>query len=204
MFRPFLIEMHAGGAFSVIHICKCIFWYCISDKAHLLLVLGIHIWQLSAQKIKQTVLISFLQVKKCPRCKKDLKGIGKIEKLIGYMHRDFRQIMDEIEEATAESNIKKFSNLLTEIEKVRWSQYFYTKSIIENNSGVPNALQGGDNMSTDPASVLCCPWKCISGWDSTGDRTDGALHWDSVGWWWQWWRWWRRYAWIDMISDCFL
>jgi len=61
---------------------------------------------------------SLEKVKKCPRCKKDLKGIGKIEKLIGYMHRDFRQIMDEIEEATAEANIKKFSNLLTEIEKV--------------------------------------------------------------------------------------
>ena len=59
-------------------------------------------------------------MKKCPRCKKDLKGIGKIEKLIQSMHRDFRQIMDEIEEATAETNIKKFSSLLTEIERVRY------------------------------------------------------------------------------------
>lgn len=61
---------------------------------------------------------SLEKVKKCPRCKKDLKGIQKIEKHIQTMHRDFRQIMDDIEESTAEANIKKFSNLLTEIEKV--------------------------------------------------------------------------------------
>lgn len=58
------------------------------------------------------------KVKKCPRCKKDLKGIGKIEKQIQCMHRDFRQIMDDIQESNAETNIKKFSQLLTEIERV--------------------------------------------------------------------------------------
>ena len=66
------------------------------------------------------------QVKKCPRCKKDLKGIGKIEKHIQAMHRDFRQIMDDIEESTAETNIKRYSNLLTEIEKVMSSQIFFS------------------------------------------------------------------------------
>merc|ERR1712013_703539 len=58
------------------------------------------------------------KVKKCPRCKKDLKGIGRIEKHIQAMHRDFRQVMDDIQESTAEANIKKYSVLLTEIEKV--------------------------------------------------------------------------------------
>jgi len=67
---------------------------------------------------KHSLGSSLEKVKKCPRCKKDLKGIGKIEKLIQSMHRDFRQIMDDIEEATAETNIKKFSSLLTEIERV--------------------------------------------------------------------------------------
>ena len=92
-----------------------------------------------------------LQVKKCPRCKKDLKGIGKIEKHIQAMHRDFRQIMDDIQESTAEANIKKYSVLLTEIEKVRSSEYF---THIKVNSGVQDAMQGGYNLSTDPTAVF--------------------------------------------------
>lgn len=58
------------------------------------------------------------KVKKCPRCKKDLKGMGKVERQILNMHRDFREIMDEIEEENAEANITKYSLLLSEIEKV--------------------------------------------------------------------------------------
>jgi len=61
---------------------------------------------------------SLEKVKKCPRCKKDLKGIGKIEKHVQLMHRDFRQIMDDITESNAEANVKKFSQLLTDIERV--------------------------------------------------------------------------------------
>jgi len=61
---------------------------------------------------------SLEKVKKCPRCKKELKGIGKVEKLVQTMHRDFRLIMDDISAENSESNIKKFSQLLTEIERV--------------------------------------------------------------------------------------
>ena len=97
------------------------------------------------------ISIYILQVKKCPRCKKDLKGIGKIEKHIQAMHRDFRQIMDDIQESTAEANIKKYSVLLTEIEKVRSSEFF---THIKVNSGVQDAMQGGYNLSTDPTAVF--------------------------------------------------
>ena len=34
------------------------------------------------------------------------------------MHRDFRKIMDRINDTNARENIKKFATLLTEIEKV--------------------------------------------------------------------------------------
>ena len=103
----------------MIYICKCIFWYCISDKADPQQVQHIHLTILEEKNKK--VSIEFFQVKKCPRCKKDLKGIGKIEKQIQCMHRDFRQIMDDIQESNAETNIKKFSQLLSEIEWVRRS-----------------------------------------------------------------------------------
>ena len=58
------------------------------------------------------------QVKKCPKCKKDLKSLGKIERQLVEMHTDFRKIMDRINETNAQENINKFSKLLTEIEKV--------------------------------------------------------------------------------------
>ena len=34
------------------------------------------------------------------------------------MHRDFRKIMDRINDSNAQENIKKYSKLLTEVEKV--------------------------------------------------------------------------------------
>jgi len=58
------------------------------------------------------------KVKKCPKCKKDLKSLGKIERQLVEMHTDFRKIMDRINETNAQENINKFSKLLTEIEKV--------------------------------------------------------------------------------------
>ena len=59
-----------------------------------------------------------VQAKKCPRCKKDLKGMARVEKQLAGMHRDFRHIMDSIQEGNAEENIQKFSKLLMDIEKV--------------------------------------------------------------------------------------
>lgn len=59
-----------------------------------------------------------MQAKKCPRCKKDLKGLARVEKQLAGMHRDFRHIMDSIQEGNAEENIQKFSKLLMDIEKV--------------------------------------------------------------------------------------
>jgi len=67
---------------------------------------------------KHSLGSSLGKAKKCPRCKKDLKGIGKIEKQIQNLHQDFRQIMDAIEESNAEANITRFSALLSDIEKV--------------------------------------------------------------------------------------
>ena len=61
--------------------------------------------------------IEILQVKKCPKCKKDLKSMAKIERQLLEMHKDFRQIMDGINETNAQQQINKFSKLLTEIEK---------------------------------------------------------------------------------------
>lgn len=61
---------------------------------------------------------NFYQVKKCSKCKKDLKAVVKIEKQLQLMHRDFRKIMDRINDTNAQENIKKFSALLTEVEKV--------------------------------------------------------------------------------------
>ena len=42
----------------------------------------------------------------------------KIQKQLQLMHRDFRKIMDRINDTNARENIKKFATLLTEIEKV--------------------------------------------------------------------------------------
>ena len=42
----------------------------------------------------------------------------KIERELQIMHRDFRKIMDTINDTNAGENIKKYSKLLTEIEKV--------------------------------------------------------------------------------------
>jgi len=58
------------------------------------------------------------KLKKCPRCKKELKGIGKTARQIGELQRDFRKIMDDISEDNAETHIKTFSALLVEMEKV--------------------------------------------------------------------------------------
>jgi len=58
------------------------------------------------------------KVKKCPRCKKDLKGMAKLGRLVKELHRDFRTTMDSIQEGNAEENIKKYGSLLAEIEKV--------------------------------------------------------------------------------------
>jgi len=44
--------------------------------------------------------------------------VVKIEKQLQLMHRDFRKIMDRINDTNARENINKFSKLLTEIEKV--------------------------------------------------------------------------------------
>ena len=64
-------------------------------------------------------LTLFYQVRKCSKCKKDLKAVVKIEKQLQLMHRDFRKIMDRINDTNAQENIKKFSALLTEVEKVK-------------------------------------------------------------------------------------
>ena len=61
------------------------------------------------------------QVKKCPRCKKELKPVVKIAKQLQQMHRDFRGIMDGINDNNAEANLKKFSSLLVDIEKVQFA-----------------------------------------------------------------------------------
>jgi len=58
------------------------------------------------------------KIKKCPRCKKELKGLAKTCRQIVELHRDFRTIMDAIAEDNAEENISRYSGLLTEIEKV--------------------------------------------------------------------------------------
>ena len=42
----------------------------------------------------------------------------KIERELQQMHRDFRKIMDRINDSNAQENIKKYSKLLTEVEKV--------------------------------------------------------------------------------------
>ena len=44
--------------------------------------------------------------------------MAKIERQLVEMHRDFRQIMDGINETNAQKQMNKFSKLLTEIEKV--------------------------------------------------------------------------------------
>ena len=44
--------------------------------------------------------------------------MAKIERQLLEMHKDFRQIMDGINETNAQKQINKFSKLLTEIEKV--------------------------------------------------------------------------------------
>lgn len=58
------------------------------------------------------------KMKKCPRCKKDLKGMAKVGRLVKELHRDFRTTMDSIQEGNAEDNVKKYASLLAEIEKV--------------------------------------------------------------------------------------
>jgi len=58
------------------------------------------------------------KAKKCPRCKKELKPVVKIARELQLMHRDFRKIMDRINDSNAQENIKKYSKLLTEVEKV--------------------------------------------------------------------------------------
>ena len=42
----------------------------------------------------------------------------KIQRELELMHRDFRKIMDRINDSNAMENLKKYSKLLTEIEKV--------------------------------------------------------------------------------------
>ena len=42
----------------------------------------------------------------------------KIERELQLMHRDFRKIMDTINDTNAGEKIKKYSKLLTEVEKV--------------------------------------------------------------------------------------
>ena len=44
--------------------------------------------------------------------------MAKIERQLLEMHKDFRQIMDGINETNAQQQINKFAKLLTEIEKV--------------------------------------------------------------------------------------
>ena len=44
----------------------------------------------------------------------------KIAKQLQQMHRDFRGIMDRINDNNAEANLKKFSSLLVDIEKVNF------------------------------------------------------------------------------------
>ncbi len=47
-----------------------------------------------------------------------MKPVVKIERELQLMHRDFRKIMDRINDSNAQENIKKYSKLLTEVEKV--------------------------------------------------------------------------------------
>ena len=63
-------------------------------------------------------------MKKCSKCKKDLKAVVKIEKQLQLMHRDFRKIMDRINDTNARENLNKFAKLLTEIEKVSSTQFW--------------------------------------------------------------------------------
>lgn len=58
------------------------------------------------------------KIKKCPKCKKDLKTMQKLALQIRKLQADFRSIMDNLSEENADQNIKIFSTLLMEIEKV--------------------------------------------------------------------------------------
>lgn len=58
------------------------------------------------------------KVKKCPKCKKDLKGVVKVTKQLQELSKDFRSIMDSITEENSNQNIAKFSALLQDIERV--------------------------------------------------------------------------------------
>ena len=59
--------------------------------------------------------------------------MAKIERQLVEMHRDFRQIMDGINETNAQKQINKFSKLLTEIEKV---SVILNKKILKNHDGI--------------------------------------------------------------------
>merc|ERR1719369_840757 len=65
-----------------------------------------------------TTFYSNSQVKKCPKCKKDTGPVAKVARRIQDLQKDFRSIMDCITEENAENNIKTFSALLQEVEKV--------------------------------------------------------------------------------------
>ena len=73
------------------------------------------------------------------------------------MHRDFRKIMDRINDSNAQENIKKYSKLLTEVEKVSANSDQRDRDDDQLFLGVQDAEQGADHLSADPAPVLRRP-----------------------------------------------
>jgi len=67
---------------------------------------------------KYSLGTSIERLKKCSKCKKDLKGLGKLVNHLKKINIDYRKIMDEITEETAPKYIKTYSVLLAEIEKI--------------------------------------------------------------------------------------
>jgi len=63
---------------------------------------------------------SIQKMKKCSNngCKKDLKGVSKLNQYLDKLQKEFRQIIDGITEENAENYIKTYSKLLVEVEKV--------------------------------------------------------------------------------------
>ena len=122
-----LSAVRTGAAFSLYLKCKCIFWYCIAGgrrqhkrylSKNVLAPLKVFVNLFNLDVIFKNYLS---QVKKCPRCKKELKPVVKIAKQLQQMHRDFRGIMDRINDNNAEANLKKFSSLLVDIEKLKFA-----------------------------------------------------------------------------------
>jgi len=58
------------------------------------------------------------KLKKCPKCKKEVKGMAKLVRQMGQFDRDFRKTMEEINPENANKQLKYYSDLLQDLEKV--------------------------------------------------------------------------------------